>query len=217
MKTQISILASALLAAVALPMALPLTLPAIAQDATITIAVIAQNDSGQSGTATLSADGDQTRVVIDLGNSPSGPQPAHIHTGTCANLGGIAYNLDFPRDGKSTSTVAAPLSALQSGNFAINVHRSPQEANVYVACGDIPSAAASTTTAQQPKPAASPAAAVPAVVTAVAKPVASPAVQIPAALPRTGDGSSVMPTVSAIAGALGLAGIVVGFAVRRRP
>ena len=215
MKTRISILASALLAAVALPIALPLTLPAAAQDTTLTIAVTAQNDSGQSGTATLSADGDQTRVVIDLGNSPGGPQPAHIHTGTCANLGGIAYNLEFPRDGKSTSTVAAPLSALQTGNFAINVHRSPQEANVYVPCGDIPSAAASTTGAQ-PKPAASPAAAVPAVVTAVAKPVASPAVQIPAALPRTGDGSTMMPTVSAIAGALGLAGIVVGFAVRRR-
>ena len=216
MKTQILILASAILAAVALPIALPLTPPAVAQDTTITIAVTAQNGSRQSGTATLWADGNQTRVDIDLGNSPAGPQPAHIHTGTCANLGGIAYNLEFPRDGKSSSILAVPLSAIQNGNFAVNVHRSPQESNVYVACGDIPSAAASTTGAQ-PKPAASPAAAVPAVVTAVAKPVASPAVQIPVALPRTGDGSSVMPTVSAIAGALGLAGIVVGFAVRRRP
>jgi Cu/Zn superoxide dismutase len=213
MKSRILISAAALLVAVALPVALPLTLPAAAQDTTITIALTAQNDSGQSGTATLSADGDQTRVVIDLASSPAGPQPAHIHTGTCATLGGIAYNLEFPRDGKSTSTVATPLSAIQTGNFAINVHKSPQEENVYVACGDIPSASASRTAAQQPKPVASPAAAAP---TAAPKPVASPAVQVPAALPRTGDGSTMMPTLSLIAGALGLAGIVVGFAVRRR-
>jgi MYXO-CTERM domain-containing protein len=235
MKSQLLISASALLAAVALPAALPLARPADAQPTTVTIALTQQNSSGQSGTATLSADGNQTRVVIDLANSPAGPQPAHIHTGTCETLGGVAFNLEFPRDGKSTSTVATPLSALQTGSFAINVHKSPQEASVYVACGTIPAAAASAPGAQEPKPAASPAAAAPAAQpkpaeqkpmaqpkpaeqkpTAAPKPAASPAVQVPAALPRTGDGSTVMSMAPAIAGALGLVGLGLGIAVRRR-
>jgi len=237
-KSQILISASALVAAVALPAMLPLATPAIAQT-TITIALTQQNASGQSGTATLSADGNQTRVVIDLANSPAGPQPAHIHTGTCATLGGVAFNLEFPRDGKSTSLVNTPLSALQTGNFAINVHKSPQESSVYVACGNIPAVAAGAP-ADQPKPAASPAAAAPAAspasaapaataapaapkpvatiapTTVAPKPVASPAVQMPSALPRTGDGSTIMSIVPAVAGALGLAGLGLGFAVRRR-
>lgn len=225
MKSQLLISASALLAAVALPVALPLALPADAQGATVTIALTQQNNSGQSGTATLSVDGDQTRVVIDLANSPAGPQPAHIHTGTCATLGGVAFNLEFPRDGKSTSTVNTPLRAIQTGGFAINVHKSPQEFSVYVACGDIPAVAAAAPSGQQPKPAAAPPAAqatqaapkpaAPAPTAAAPKPVASPVVQVPAALPRTGDGSMSVSFIPAVAGALGLAGLGLGFAVRR--
>lgn len=236
MRKQVLVSSLALLAAVAVPVALTFAVPAGAQATTVTVPLAAQNDSGQSGTATLTADGNQTRVVIDLANSPAGPQPAHIHTGTCATLGGVAFNLEFPRDGKSTSTVNTPLSALQTGGFAINVHKSPQEASVYVACGNIPAAAAAAAqpaaspAAAQPAPAASPAPAAPAVpapataaplppapapTTAAPKPVASPAVQVPAALPRTGDGSTAMSMVPAIAGALGVVGLGLGFAVRR--
>jgi Cu/Zn superoxide dismutase len=231
MKSQLLISASALLVAVALPIALPLAHPADAQGTTVTIALVEENNSGQSGTATLSAEGEQTRVVIDLANSPAGPQPAHIHTGNCGpDLGGVAFNLEFPRDGKSTSTVNTPLSAIQTGGFAINVHKSPQEASVYVACGNIPAVATGAAGAQEPKPGASPAAPAPAApaaqpappkpvapapTVAAPKPVASPAVQVPAALPRTGDGSTITSFIPAVAGALGLAGLGLGFAVRR--
>jgi hypothetical protein len=37
-----------------------------------------QNGSGESGTATLTADGEKTKVVIALENPPADPQPAHI-------------------------------------------------------------------------------------------------------------------------------------------
>jgi MYXO-CTERM domain-containing protein len=247
MKSQVFVSALALFAAVAVPVVLPLAVPVGAQPTTVTIALAEENGSGQSGTAMLSAEGDQTRVVIDLANSPAGPQPAHIHTGNCGpTLGGVVFALEFPRDGKSTSLVNTPLAAVQTGGFAINVHKSPQEANIYVACGNIPAvagaaqpsgesqpkpAATATTAAPaaaQPKPAvtattAAPAAAqipAPKPTTASApvapKPVASPAVQIPAALPRTGDGSTIMSFIPAVAGALGAVGVGLGLAARRR-
>jgi hypothetical protein len=246
MKSQVFVSALALVAAVAVPVVLPLAVPVGAQPTTVTIALAEENGSGQSGTAMLSAEGDQTRVVIDLANSPAGPQPAHIHTGNCGpTLGGVVFALEFPRDGKSTSLVNTPLAAVQTGGFAINVHKSPEESNVYVACGNIPAVAGGATAAQEPKPVASPAAAAPASqpvppatptaaapkpvaspavqvpaapaapTVAAPKPVASPAVQIPGALPRTGDGSTLMSFVPAVAGALGAVGIGLGLAVRR--
>src|ERR671919_172576 len=45
-----------------------------------------QNGSGESGTATLTTDGEKTKVVIALDNPSAVPQPAHIHEGSCAEL-----------------------------------------------------------------------------------------------------------------------------------
>lgn len=42
-------------------------------------------------------------------------------------------------DGKSGATLNAPLHELQMGGYAINGHKSAQEASVYVYCGQIPS------------------------------------------------------------------------------
>lgn len=108
----------------------------------ITVTLNAQNDSGESGTATLTAMGDQTRVVLNLTGAPAGPQPAHIHEGTCVNLNPApAYPLTNVENGQSETIVPASLASLMNGNFAINVHRSPEEVQVYVSCGDIPAAA----------------------------------------------------------------------------
>jgi hypothetical protein len=50
---------------------------------TVTIPMREQNQSGQSGTATLKAMGDQTEVTLDIRPGPAGvDQPAHIHEGT---------------------------------------------------------------------------------------------------------------------------------------
>lgn len=103
----------------------------------VTVELGEQNASGESGTATLTADGDKTKVVIDLqGNSTA--QPAHIHKGSCADLDATPeFALADVKGGMSTSTVDAKLDDLRDGAFAINVHKSAAEIETYVACGDV--------------------------------------------------------------------------------
>lgn len=102
----------------------------------VTVELQEQNDSGQSGEATLTPDGEQTRVVLDLENPPSVPQPVHIHEGTCEELDPTPrYPLENLTDGTSETVVDVPLSELQAGEFAINAHASEEDAGTYVACG----------------------------------------------------------------------------------
>jgi Cu/Zn superoxide dismutase len=106
----------------------------------VTVDLAEQNSSGESGTATLTADGEQTVVVIELTGAPADtPQPAHIHSGTCAELGDVVYPLTNVEGGASETTVAAPLADLQAAAYAINVHESEEAIQNYVACGDLPS------------------------------------------------------------------------------
>jgi plastocyanin len=79
--------------------------------------------------------------------------PAHIHSGSCAELGDVVYPLtditevrgDAERSGAasaipvkgSTTVVDTSLQDLIDGDFAINVHLSPDEIGTYIACGDI--------------------------------------------------------------------------------
>jgi len=87
--------------------------------------------------------------------------PAHIHDGTCAELGEVVYALSdvgpgtvrngevstggqvvgqtediFPVDVSST-TVDATLQSITDGTHAINVHESAENIQVYIACGNI--------------------------------------------------------------------------------
>jgi hypothetical protein len=99
-----------------------------------------QSNSGESGTATLTKAGDnQTKVVLEVTGGPAGvSQPVHIHKGTCANLDPKpAYPLSPVVNGKSETTVNASLDSLQKGGYAINGHKSAQEAKTYVFCGNI--------------------------------------------------------------------------------
>ena len=105
----------------------------------LTMPLVAQNDSGQDGEATLSeVDSDTTRVVLEVESPPGNPQPAHIHRGSCQNLDPQpAYGLENVVDGKSTTEVSVAIEDLVGQGFAVNVHKSADEAQVYVACGDI--------------------------------------------------------------------------------
>lgn len=98
-----------------------------------------QNNSGESGTALLLEENGKLKVMISLTGAPAGvPQPAHIHTGTCANLGGVDHPLTPVVDGKSDTALNIPPSHLtEELPLAVNVHKSAAEAGVYVACGDI--------------------------------------------------------------------------------
>jgi len=106
-------------------------------------------DGNQSGTATLTAKGDKTEVVLNIKPGPAGvAQPAHIHVGTCPVPSAVKFPLANVVDGKSTTTVEIALKDLLKDTYAINVHLSAAEASKYVACGDLKvtaSAPASTT------------------------------------------------------------------------
>jgi hypothetical protein len=105
-----------------------------------TVTLGEQNGSGESGTATLTKEGDKTKVVVDLqgASSMTAAQPAHIHKGTCAKLNPVPeYPLSNVQSGKSTTTVNESLDELKKEAYAINVHKSAADLKTYVACGDI--------------------------------------------------------------------------------
>jgi hypothetical protein len=90
--------------------------------------------------------------------------PAHIHDGTCANLGGVVYPLTdlttpdmtaTPMAGTtdmgtpvvdmdmsdavamSVTVVQADLNTILGSEHAINVHESAENIGTYIACGDL--------------------------------------------------------------------------------
>ena len=77
--------------------------------------------------------------------------PVHIHSGTCAELGDVVVPLadvtvpegehagaDSAHPLKlSLNVIDMPLQELLDGEYAINAHRSAEEIDVYIACGDL--------------------------------------------------------------------------------
>ena len=117
--------------------AMPATVSAQAQSLTLNLA--AQNNSGISGTATFTdLGGGKTRVALQVSGAGAGPEPAHIHPGTCAQLDPTpAFTLTNVTNGSSTTDVDSTLQQLMSSQFAVHMHKSPDELTVYVACADI--------------------------------------------------------------------------------
>ena len=108
----------------------------------IEVPLEAQNGSAESGNVTLTAVGDQTKVVLDIQSRSATPvaprQPAHIHKGSCEKLDPTpAYGLNDVKAGTSTSTVDVKLDDLINDTVAINVHESAENVERYVACGVI--------------------------------------------------------------------------------
>src|ERR1051325_11155478 len=91
-----------------------------------------QSDSKQSGTATLTKQGDkQTKVVLSV-TGATGSEPVHIHKGTCAQLDPKpAFPLSPVVNAKSETVVNAPLGALTKGGYAINGHKSAEDLKTY--------------------------------------------------------------------------------------
>ena len=111
---------------------------------TVTIALTERNDSGQAGTATLIAAGDTTWVVVNVDAGPGGvSQPIHIHSGSCATLGGVEIPLTSLENGRSVTVIDSPISSILTGDRAVNLHKSGPEASLYTSCGDIPVATVS--------------------------------------------------------------------------
>lgn len=78
--------------------------------------------------------------------------PAHIHIGTCADLGEVAWPLTdvalpvgeimgdaggHPVEISDTNLPGVPLQNILDGEYAVNVHLSADEIGTYIACGTI--------------------------------------------------------------------------------
>lgn len=121
---------------------LGLAAPVLAATTTLTVPMKALNDSGETGTATLTQETDGVKVVVSLKGAPAAAQPTHIHIGTCGNINKAPeYGLVSLDNGESTSVVKGiTLDDLLKGHYAINVHKSADDLGTYVACGDIKAA-----------------------------------------------------------------------------
>ena len=109
---------------------------ALAQNAPVTVKLLEQNKSGESGTVTITPQGSKTQIEVQLTGAPSAAQPAHVHAGSCAKLDPKPkIPLQNLVDGKSTTVVDMPMSQVMNG--AINVHKSTEDIKTYVACGDL--------------------------------------------------------------------------------
>lgn len=107
----------------------------------VTVDLAESMSSGQTGTATLTAAGEQTDVSIEIDGDPvSDSQPAHIHEGTCdgGDLNPApAFGLPNVAGGVSDATVDVSLDALTGGTYAINLHMSDTDLETYTSCGNI--------------------------------------------------------------------------------
>jgi len=91
--------------------------------------------SGVSGTALLEENNGMVRVMLRTGGFEEGvPQPAHIHAGSCDELGDIVFPLSNVVDGSSTTTLETSLVELTAASHVINIHESADNAKVSVAC-----------------------------------------------------------------------------------
>jgi hypothetical protein len=113
-------------------------------------------DEHVQGTAALSLQGDQLKVVLQLRGLVAGgaPHMAHIHAGRCNAQGGIVVPLNMVTvdgNGNGASTTLIPLTSIPTttvGPFYINVHEGqmprnanqpiPQESFNPITCGNVP-------------------------------------------------------------------------------
>ena len=122
-------------------------MPTAAQDnRSLTIPLNERENSGVSGTATLTAEGENTRVAMELSGDPlTGDHPTHIHTGTCRNFDpDPLYPLttvildEVNEEGVSETTVEdVRLRDLLRSDYVILVHPSAEELFPEIVCGDI--------------------------------------------------------------------------------
>jgi hypothetical protein len=108
-----------------------------AESRTLQLATL--NDSGVTGTAVLTDNGDgTTRVEVEVDPNGYLDMPAHIHPGTCANLTPQPrYPLQNVVDGASTTNIEVPLDELFAGGLALNLHASPDDFETYTACAEL--------------------------------------------------------------------------------
>src|ERR671931_13038 len=173
----------------------------------VTVPLGAGRDANEApGTATLTdLGGGRTRVDISV-TSSNANMPAHLHADVCPGVAAVVFPLTNVANGQSTTEVNASLADIMARSKSINLHKSPDQIQVYVSCGNLPATAGGAAPAPGAAPAAAPAA-------PAQRPGAAPAPAPAPALPRTGEGEFGLYGLAALGALLGAAGA--GLARRR--
>lgn len=122
------------------------TISASCAQRSLTIDMVSQNNSGQTGTATLSQEGDALVIdmVIKRANLPDG-QPAHLHEGRCGEVGAARAPIcgamgtttrDAGTVGCHMELTLFSLDSVRDGGWMLNVH-DPRDFGLYTSCGNI--------------------------------------------------------------------------------
>ncbi len=99
-----------------------------------------QNDSGVSGKATLTDNGDGTSTLrVQLtGDTKGAHHPAHLHEGTCkGTIPTIRYPIENVVNGRSTTKIKEPFDQLMTERLYINVHPSHDKLWPVIVCGGL--------------------------------------------------------------------------------
>ena len=104
-----------------------------------TLSLQPMGGSTASGQATVTPNGPQTQVQIQLSGLTPGEHPGHIHTGTCEALGEVVQPLPVitaGQDGSGTADTTLALDAMtvMDGQHVISYHG---EGGAPVACGSL--------------------------------------------------------------------------------
>jgi hypothetical protein len=97
--------------------------------------------SGVSGAVTVTDRGDQTEFSVQVTGAPaSATLPGHVHSGTCANIGGVVQPLesittDAAGTGTATATAAIAPMTVMDGQHVVVYH---DEAGSPIACAEVP-------------------------------------------------------------------------------
>ena len=119
----------------------------------LVVAMVAENNSGQSGTATLEEEGKALHVNLELKalEGETLPQKVHFHRGQCGEISTpvieypgtskkVALELASVRDDgmvRSLNTLEGiKLGDVTDGTWVLNVH-DPRDNSLYTSCGNV--------------------------------------------------------------------------------
>lgn len=97
------------------------------------------NGSGQSGTTVFSEVDGKTVVKVTLTPGLKDiSQPIHLHEGSCSQVGGVRHSLSDIMNGTSETALSVDFETFKSQlPLAVNIHKSFNEPETSVACGDV--------------------------------------------------------------------------------
>lgn len=97
-----------------------------------------------NGTADAVASIGRTLVTVNItGATPGARHPWHVHAGSCGSNGPIVGSAsDYPvievdSDGRERVVATLSLQLDEDDDYYVNVHQSPEQLGVIVACGEL--------------------------------------------------------------------------------